>query len=107
MMATTVIHAGDGRLRLHVPDLLDNETLARQLERRHLASTQRRAGLLPRLQRQYRPDAVPVLAQHLTHPYPLVRGYAKRALDAIQGAPVPIDIDAADAVIEEQAKALH
>src|SRR5262249_47382507 len=52
-------------------------------------------------------SAVPVLAQQLTHPYPLVRGYAKRALDAIQGVPVPIDTDGDDAVIEAQAKALH
>src|SRR5262249_11718133 len=29
--------------------------------------------------------AVPILAGKLTHPYPLVRGYAKRALDAIDG----------------------
>ncbi|MBX3203623.1 MAG: hypothetical protein KF764_01080 [Labilithrix sp.] len=50
--------------------------------------------------------AVPVLAGQLTHPYPIVRGYAKRALDEIKGSPVPIDIDAADEVIEEQAKRL-
>jgi predicted CXXCH cytochrome family protein len=49
--------------------------------------------------------AVPVLAAQLVHPYPIVRGYAKRALDAIEGAPVPIDIDADDAVIAEQARA--
>jgi predicted CXXCH cytochrome family protein len=49
--------------------------------------------------------AVPLLASHLTHPYPLVRGYAKRALDAIAGAPLDIDLDADDAVIEAQAKA--
>jgi predicted CXXCH cytochrome family protein len=51
--------------------------------------------------------ATPVLAGQLTHPYPLVRGYAKRALDAIQGAPIAIDIDAPDPVIEEQAKRLR
>ncbi len=49
-------------------------------------------------------QAVPLLARQLTHPYPIVRGYAKRALDAIHGAPVPIDIDAPDEVISEQAK---
>jgi hypothetical protein len=52
-------------------------------------------------------SAVPVLASQLTHPYPIVRGYAKRALDAIEGAPVPIDIDAADEVIAEQARLLR
>ena len=44
------------------------------------------------------------LAAQLTHPYPIVRGYAKRALDAIEGAPVPIDIDAEDSQIAEQTK---
>lgn len=48
--------------------------------------------------------AAPVLAAQLTHPYPLVRGYAKRALDRISGAVVPIDIDAEDAAIELAAK---
>jgi hypothetical protein len=54
--------------------------------------------------------AVTVLAGQLTHPYPLVRGYAKRALDTIIAGrgenPVPIDIDAPDEVIEDQAKRL-
>jgi predicted CXXCH cytochrome family protein len=44
--------------------------------------------------------AVPLLASQLTHPYPLVRGYAKRALDTVVGARVPIDIDGEDADIE-------
>ncbi len=49
--------------------------------------------------------AVPVLAEGLRHPYPLVRGYAKRALDAIAGAPVPIDIDAPDEALDAQVRA--
>jgi len=49
-------------------------------------------------------SAVPVLASQLTHPYPLVRGYAKRALDRIEGAPVPVDIDASDEEIEDQVR---
>ena len=52
-------------------------------------------------------QAVPVRARGLTNPYPLVRGYAKRALDAIQGSPVPIDVDAPDEVIAEQARRLQ
>ena len=48
--------------------------------------------------------AAPILASQLTHPYPLVRGYAKRALDSVAGAPVPIDIDADEAEIEARAK---
>jgi predicted CXXCH cytochrome family protein len=51
--------------------------------------------------------AVPVLAGQLTHPYPLVRGYAKRALDSIHGSPVPIDIDAPDDVIDQQSRGLR
>src|SRR5262249_13076289 len=51
-------------------------------------------------------EAVPILAAQLTHPYPLVRGYAKRALDGIFGRPVLVDIDAADEVVLEQARAL-
>lgn len=50
-------------------------------------------------------SATAVLAPQLTHPYPLVRGYAKRALDTLAGAPIPVDIDADDAEIEAQAKA--
>ena len=49
--------------------------------------------------------AVPVLAEGLRHPYPLVRGYAKRALDAIAGAPVPVDIDQDDAALDAQIRA--
>ena len=49
--------------------------------------------------------AIPLLAAQLTHPYPLVRGYAKRGLDSIIGTPVPVDIDAEDAQIEAQTKA--
>jgi predicted CXXCH cytochrome family protein len=49
--------------------------------------------------------AIPILASQLTHPYPLVRGYAKRALDRIVGTPVAIDIDAEDADIDAAAKA--
>jgi len=40
--------------------------------------------------------AIPILAAQLTNPYPLVRGYAKRALDTIAGSPIPIDIDGED-----------
>jgi predicted CXXCH cytochrome family protein len=50
-------------------------------------------------------SAVPVLAAQLRHPIPLVRGYAKRALDAISGREIPVDIDADGAVIEAQTKA--
>src|SRR5690606_12599793 len=57
------------------------------------------------LGRAGRREAVPVLAAQLTHPLPLVRGYAKRALDALAGAPIPVDIDADGRAIEAQAAA--
>jgi predicted CXXCH cytochrome family protein len=46
---------------------------------------------------------IPVLARELTNPYPLVRGYAKRAIDSIEGSNVAIDIDAPDETIREEA----
>jgi hypothetical protein len=52
-----------------------------------------------------RKDAIPLLAGQLTHPYPIVRGYAKRALDAIEGAVIPIDLDREDAEIDAAARA--
>lgn len=50
--------------------------------------------------------AVPVLAGNLTHPYPIVRGYAKRGLDAIFGTPIDVDTDAPDEEITEKARRL-
>jgi predicted CXXCH cytochrome family protein len=43
-------------------------------------------------------DAAPALAAALSHPYPLVRYYARAALEKVRGAPIPIDVsdDAAD-----------
>jgi predicted CXXCH cytochrome family protein len=50
--------------------------------------------------------AAPVLTGQLTHPYPLVRGYAQRALEAISGHALPIDTDGdlGDQGIERAAK---
>jgi predicted CXXCH cytochrome family protein len=44
------------------------------------------------------PAATPALAAALAHPYPLVRYYARRALERLRGAPIPVDLeqDAAD-----------
>jgi predicted CXXCH cytochrome family protein len=43
-------------------------------------------------------DATPALAAALSHPYPLVRYYARAALEKVRGAAVPVDVsdDAAD-----------
>ncbi len=40
-----------------------------------------------------RRDAVPVLARGMNHPYPLVRAYARDALERVLGAPSPVDLD--------------
>jgi predicted CXXCH cytochrome family protein len=37
-------------------------------------------------------EAVPALAAMLSHPYPLVRYYARHALEQVRGAPVPVDV---------------
>lgn len=51
--------------------------------------------------------AEPVLMDQLTNPYPLVRGYAKRALETLRGGPIDVDIDAPDDVIRQQTKAMR
>ncbi len=48
------------------------------------------------------PGSVATLATGLRHPYPLVRGYAKRALDALAGKPIPVDIDQDAAALDAQ-----
>lgn len=52
-------------------------------------------------------EAVAVLKGQLTHPYPIVRGYAKRALDGIFGRPLDIDIHAPHEQITEGARRLR
>jgi predicted CXXCH cytochrome family protein len=50
---------------------------------------------------------LPAIAHQLTHPIPLVRAYAKRALEATLGVPCPVDISApADAVERDAARCL-
>lgn len=44
--------------------------------------------------------ALPALARHLWHDYPLVRFYAGRAIERITGAPVTIDLNQSAAAIE-------
>jgi hypothetical protein len=51
--------------------------------------------------------AVPALTDGLANPYPLVRGYAKRALEATLGHPIDIDISASKETIRAQSRALH
>ena len=50
------------------------------------------------------PASAPLVAGHLSHPYPLVREYAKDALAAILGTPCDVDLDADAARIEESAR---
>ncbi len=49
--------------------------------------------------------AIPVLVETLGHKYPLVREYARDALEAIAGAPVPFDLHQEKPRILEQARA--
>ncbi|MCX5743724.1 MAG: ammonia-forming cytochrome c nitrite reductase subunit c552, partial [Proteobacteria bacterium] len=44
-------------------------------------------------------SAIPLIARHLAHAYPLVRFFAQRALQTITGLPVAIDLNAAAATI--------
>jgi hypothetical protein len=45
--------------------------------------------------------AAPVIAPALTNPYPLVRYFARRALEQASGRPVPIDVEQDPRVIRE------
>ena len=45
---------------------------------------------------------VPLIAPHLAHPYPLVRYYAKHAIEKLTGAPVSIDVGQPAAEIAAQ-----
>ncbi len=49
--------------------------------------------------------AAPAIADALTHPYPIVRGYALAALSDLGGAPAGIDLNRDDAAIAKDARA--
>ncbi len=49
-------------------------------------------------------SAAPLIAKQLTHPYPLVRGYAQDALEAILGSKSPVDLNQEDSEIEAEAR---
>jgi len=48
--------------------------------------------------------ALPAIARQLTNPYPLVRYYARRAVDAIGGQPCAVDVQAPTDAIEAAAR---
>jgi predicted CXXCH cytochrome family protein len=50
-------------------------------------------------------SALPALAPHLAHAYPLVRYFAKRAIETITGAPLPVDVGAPAAEVRQAAEA--
>jgi predicted CXXCH cytochrome family protein len=54
---------------------------------------------------QSRKVLAPAIAAGLTHPYPIVRGYAKSALEAIVGRACAVDLDLDASAIEAQGKA--
>ncbi len=53
---------------------------------------------------QRRVDAAPLVAQALTHPYPLVREYARDALGAMFGRPCGVDLASGEDAILAEAK---
>ena len=48
-------------------------------------------------------EAIPLIVPVLTNPYPLVRYFARRALEQASGRPVPIDVESDPKVINEAA----
>jgi predicted CXXCH cytochrome family protein len=48
--------------------------------------------------------AAPLIAKQLTHPYPIVRGYAQDALESILGSKSPVDLTQDDTEIELRAQ---
>jgi predicted CXXCH cytochrome family protein len=51
-----------------------------------------------------RAASAPLVAKHLTHPYPAVRFFARSALEAIKGHACAFDLDADASTIEEAAR---
>jgi predicted CXXCH cytochrome family protein len=51
-----------------------------------------------------RAAALPAAARQLTNPFPLVRHYARRAVDAIRGGPCAVDLDRATPEIQAAAR---
>src|SRR6185369_7865870 len=47
--------------------------------------------------------ALPLVARQLLNPYPLVRYYARRAVDAIRGQPCAVDLDGTTEAIQAAA----
>ncbi|MBX3158117.1 MAG: hypothetical protein KF773_19265 [Deltaproteobacteria bacterium] len=47
---------------------------------------------------------VPALVPHLAHPYPQVRYFAKRAIEKLTGAPLPIDVGLPAAEVAAQVR---
>jgi hypothetical protein len=47
---------------------------------------------------------LPLIATALTNPYPLVRYFAKQALEQASGRPVPIDVEQDPATIDASEK---
>ncbi len=91
----------EGRLRALYPDWNQNALLA-TLE---LGKPHEQAVAITLLgQAKVRP-AAPLLAQRMVHPYPILRGYAERALVSILGSSSPIDLNQDDAHIEASVRA--
>ena len=53
----------------------------------------------------HRTEALPAVARQLANPFPLVRYYARRAVDALAPQPCPVDLDRPTAEIVAAARA--
>ena len=81
---------------------LDGPLLLSTLER---GKPHEQAVAIALLGEQGAPGALAPLAAALTHPYPLLRPYAKAAMERIARSSVPVDLDRDDATIRSAAQA--
>jgi len=89
-------------LRKLYGDDLEANALALTLER---GKPHEQAVAIATLGNQHVQSAVPLLVPQLTQAYPLVRFYAKAALERITGQPLPVDVNGSVPQIRAQARA--
>ncbi|MFI5308760.1 MAG: hypothetical protein ACHQ53_15490, partial [Polyangiales bacterium] len=90
----------DALRELYGPDLAVN-ALASTLER---GKPHEQAAAIAVLGQGHDVRALPKLARQLSHAYPLVRHFAKRAIENITATPLPIDVEAPAGAVAAQAE---
>jgi len=86
----------EGRLRALYPDWAQNALLA-TLES---GKPHEQASAMHLLGEARMRAAAPIIARQMTHPIPILRGYAERALESILGSSSPVDLNRDDKSIE-------